>query len=283
MTIGEILKVTEEYFKNKNLKNPRLDAEILLAEVLNTNRLNLYLQQDKPLKEFEIDKYREFVKLRAIHKPIQYIVGYTEFFGHKMLLNEKVLIPRPDTEILVEKSIEIIKENNLKRVLDIGFGSGCIILSIAEKFPSNQFVGIDISKDALEIANKNLEINKISNVKLELCDIGNYTPEKKFDLIVSNPPYISKQEFELLDKEVKDFEPKIALTDDADGLKFYKMIIERAKDLLNKDGYLIFEISYNQFNEVENLLNNANFKDIFALRDYNNHIRVIGGKINWEH
>ncbi len=280
MTIGEILKVTEEYFKNKNLKNPRLDAEILLAEVLNTNRLNLYLQQDKPLKEFEIDKYREFVKLRAIHKPIQYIVGYTEFFGHKMLLNEKVLIPRPDTEILVEKSIEIIKENNLKRVLDIGFGSGCIILSIAEKFPSNQFVGIDISKDALEIANKNLEINKISNVKLELCDIGNYTPEKKFDLIVSNPPYISKQEFELLDKEVKDFEPKIALTDDADGLKFYKMIIERAKDLLNKDGYLIFEISYNQFNEVENLLNNANFKDIFALRDYNNHIRVIGGKIN---
>ncbi|HOJ36579.1 MAG TPA: peptide chain release factor N(5)-glutamine methyltransferase [Ignavibacteriales bacterium] len=280
MTIGEILKVTEEYFKNKNLKNPRLDAEILLAEVLNTNRLNLYLQQDKPLKEFEIDKYREFVKLRAIHKPIQYIVGYTEFFGHKMLLNEKVLIPRPDTEILVEKSIEIIKENNLKRVLDIGFGSGCIILSIAEKFPSNQFVGIDISKDALDIANKNLEINKISNVKLELCDIGNYTPEKKFDLIVSNPPYISKQEFELLDKEVKDFEPKIALTDDADGLKFYKMIIERAKDLLNKDGYLIFEISYNQFNEVENLLNNANFKDIFALRDYNNHIRVIGGKIN---
>lgn len=278
MTIAEILKLTEDFFAKKLIKNARLDAEILLAEVLKTNRLNLYLQQDKPLKEDEINLYREYVKQRATHKPIQYIIGHTFFYGNKIFVNQNVLIPRPDTEILVERAIEIIKIKKYHKILEVGFGSGAILVSLAKELPNVKFTGIDISKKALEIAKKNIEAYSLSNVELRVEDIKKFNSNDQFDMIISNPPYISKTEFEKLDKEVKEYEPQIALTDSGDGLTYYRIIIEQSSSLLRKNGTIIFEIGYNQFEDVKKLLENNNFENIFYQKDYNNHIRVIGGE-----
>lgn len=280
MTIKEILKLTEEFFQKKELQNSRLDAEILLAEVLGCNRLKLYLDQDKPLEEKEIDLYREYVKKRANHVPIQYILGYTYFYGYKFKVTNDVLIPRPDTEILVEQTINIVNKKRISRILEIGFGSGCIILSLSKNLPNVEFIGIDISEGAFNIANENLKELNIKNVKLVLESIENYKDNDKFDLIVSNPPYISKDEYEKLSKEVLNYEPKIALTDNSDGLKFYRLISQRAKDLLNKNGVLIFEVGYNQAFDVENILVENEFKNIFKVKDYNNYFRVVGGELN---
>lgn len=278
MTISEILKFTEVFLAKKSLKNARLDAEILLAEVLNTSRLNLYLQQDKPLKEEEINLYREFVKQRATHKPIQYIIGCTHFYGNKIFVNQNVLIPRPDTEILVEKSIEIIKSKKYQKILEVGFGSGAILVSLAKELPNIRFIGIDVSEKAYEVAMKNIDAYSLSNVELIVEDIKNIKFDDQYDMIISNPPYISKTEFEKLDKEVKEYEPQVALTDFGDGLTFYRIIFEKSSSLLKKNGTIIFEIGYNQYDDVKKLLENSNFANIFYQKDYNNHIRVIGGE-----
>ena len=225
----DILKVTEAAFSEKGIKNPRLNAELLLAETTGDSRFNLYLNFEKPLTQMEVSDYREKVKRRLKHEPLQYILGKAGFYGLEFKVTPNVLIPRQETEILVEKVLEYIKLNcNAEpKILEIGTGSGCISAAIAANCECN-VTAIDISDEAISIAKENAALNKIEG-KAEYLTRNFFDSGLTFagyDIIVSNPPYISAADVPGLNEEVNGFEPYIALTDSTDGLSFYKRIFE---------------------------------------------------------
>ncbi|MBS1513613.1 MAG: peptide chain release factor N(5)-glutamine methyltransferase [Bacteroidetes bacterium] len=282
-TILDIIKSSTELLAKKNISNPRLNVELMLCEVMDCDRVKLYLDFEKPLTKSELELYRQWFKRRLNYEPLQYITGNAYFFGYRFRVNENVLIPRQETEILVEKILEDIKNSGKSYVsiLDIGTGSGCIAIALGKKIDGlnidYNIVGIDVSKGALEVAESNLEKlggdkNKISFVEKDVFTIENFS--KDIDYIVSNPPYIPFNEFESLDEEVNKFEPSISLTDFKDGLSFYKKIIELYTNPVIT-GKLFFEIAYNQKSALENLLNE--FKEIQGefFKDYSDNHRVL--------
>jgi release factor glutamine methyltransferase len=281
ITILEAIKLSTEYLEKKKVESPRINSEILLSEILKCKRLDLYLSFDKPLSETELNLYREFIKKRGMRIPLQYIIGYVEFYGLRISVNENVLIPRPETELLVEKIIEESKKKNINRVLDIGSGSGNIALAIAKNIPQASVVGADISRDAIKVAQKNALDNLITNAEFLNLDILNDDLKKidKFDLIVSNPPYVSLNDFNNLEPELKDYEPRIALTDESDGLTFYKRIITLSKSILNNGGKVFFEIGKGQHNQISNLLLENDFINVNTFKDYQGIERIICGEI----
>ena len=213
---------------------------------------------------------------------MQYIIGSVEFYGLPFKVDSSVLIPRPETEILVEEIINNSKNKNDLKILDIGTGSGNIAVSLAHHIPDAKIIATDISKESLLLASENSSINKTENqVHFILDDILlNELKENEFDLIVSNPPYISKEDFEDLPPELKVYEPRHALTDDANGLYYYKQIAIKAKILLKKNGSVYFEVGKGQSGEVKKILEENNFSEIMIKNDYLNIERVITGKIN---
>ena len=229
-TILAILRTTTEYFKNKHIKNPRLNAEKLLSFILNLERIQLYLQYERILTPIEIKKYRLLVQQRAKHTPLQYLIGMTEFMGIPFKVSPDVLIPRPETEILVEKTL-LLKDEFLQNdvcIWDIGTGSGNIAVSLAHFWQTSKIIATDISPLSLTIAKENAKKNgTLNNIRFMQHDILKDGPlkNKKIDIIVSNPPYVSNTEFAKLDAEIREFEPKIALTDFEDGLVFYHKIL----------------------------------------------------------
>lgn len=225
----DILKVTEAAFSEKGIKNPRLNAELLLAETTGDSRFNLYMNFEKPLTQIEVSDYREKVKRRLRHEPLQYILGKAGFYGLEFKVTPNVLIPRQETEILVEKVLEYIKAHckASPKILEIGTGSGCISAAVAANCECN-ITAIDISDEAISIAKENAVLNKIES-KAEYLTRDFFDSSLTFagyDIIVSNPPYISAADVPGLNEEVNGFEPYIALTDNADGLSFYKRIFE---------------------------------------------------------
>ncbi|MDP2363927.1 MAG: peptide chain release factor N(5)-glutamine methyltransferase, partial [Ignavibacteria bacterium] len=216
ITVLEAIKLSTEYLDKKNVESPRANAEILLAEVLNCKRLELYLSFDKPLGEDELSGYREFIKKRGMRIPLQYIIGYVDFYGLKLIVNQNVLIPRPETELLVEKIINNFSSDPSKeniRILDIGSGSGNISIAISRNIINSNVLGIDISEKALEVAKQNAENNFVqNNIEFKKFDIkiDDITELGKFDLIVSNPPYVSSSDFQNLEPELKVYEPREA-------------------------------------------------------------------------
>lgn len=235
----------------------------------------------KKLTEDKLKIVEENAKLRAkTHEPIQYIIGLADFMGEKFLVNKDVLIPRDETELLVRKAIEIIKENNFKMVLDMCTGSGCIACMIA-KLTNSQAMGVDISTEAIHIAFKNMEKFGLYNRAIfRKSDIySKIREDEKFDLIVSNPPYIPPKEKETIQEEVS-YEPDLALyTTDEKGLAFYEKIIKDAPKFLNKGGYLMFELGIGQSSDVAKIMNTYGFDDIKVLKDLANIDRVIFAKI----
>lgn len=235
----------------------------------------------KKLTEDKLKIVEEKAKLRAkTHEPIQYIIGLADFMGEKFLVNKDVLIPRDETELLVRKAIEIIKENNFKMVLDMCTGSGCIACMIA-KLTNSQAMGVDISTEAIHIAFKNMEKFGLYNRAIfRKSDIySKIREDEKFDLIVSNPPYISPKEKETIQEEVS-YEPDLALyTTDEKGLAFYEKIIKDAPKFLNKGGYLMFELGIGQSTSVAQLMKKAGFENIKVLKDLANIDRVIFGTL----
>ncbi len=223
----EILKVTEAAFADKGIRNPRLNAELLLADVLKCRRIELYLDFEKPLTAAELTAFREHVKRRLKHEPIQYILGKTEFYGFSFNVSPVVLIPRQETELLVEEVLKFLKETGGKKVLDIGTGSGCLAIAVAANSDC-QIDAIDISPDALQTAKENSDLNnttdKITFYNKDVLneDIG----LSAYDVVMSNPPYIPAEEMNTVDEEVRLYEPQGALTDNADGLVFYRRLIE---------------------------------------------------------
>ena len=235
----------------------------------------------KKLTEDKLKIVEEKAKLRAkIHEPIQYIIGLADFMGEKFLVNKDVLIPRDETELLVRKAIEIIKENNFKMVLDMCTGSGCIACMIA-KLTNSQAMGVDISTEAIHTAFKNMEKFGLYNRAIfRKSDIySKIREDEKFDLIVSNPPYIPPKEKETIQEEVS-YEPDLALyTTDEKGLAFYEKIIKDAPKFLNKGGYLMFELGIGQSTSVAQLMKKAGFENIKVLKDLANIDRVIFGTL----
>lgn len=286
ITILEILNYSAGYLKEKGISEPRLNAELLMAEVLNCKRLDLYLQFDKPLIDIEKKKYKEHLFRRVKREPLQYILGHTNFYGYNIEISNSVFIPRPDTEVLVEEVLKYFRDyGNEINILEIASGSGCIAVALTSELKKLNkkfnYFGIDINIETLKIAEKNLKNNNCLNAHLLEYDFlsENFSYksiENKFNLklncIVSNPPYIPIEEYNKLDDEVKLFEPKAALTDGGNGMTFYEKFIE----LYNKTKILHFlEIAYNSKNALEEKLKEKNINDFEFIKDYGNNFRVL--------
>lgn len=276
----DIFNKSVEYLKRNGVPSPLLDTEYIFSDVLKVNKNTLKYSMSREIKEEDKDKIREMLVLRAKkRKPLQYILGEWEFYGLPFKVREEVLIPRADTEILVERCIQLMREVEEPNILDIGSGSGAISIAIANELKSSSVTGIDINEKALKLANENKILNKIENVNfIESNLFEKLDKDFKYDLIVSNPPYISKEEYETLMPEVKNYEPQNALTDLGDGLYFYREISKLAGEYLKDTGYLAYEIGYNQAKDVTKILQNNNFNILSVIKDYGGNDRVVIAK-----
>ena len=276
----DIFNKSVEYLKKNGVPSALVDTEYIFSEALKVSRNTLKYSMSREIKEEDKNKIREMLMLRAKNrKPLQYILGEWEFYGLPFKVRENVLIPRPDTEILVEQCIQLMREIEEPNILDIGSGSGAISIAIANELKSSSVTGVDINEDAIRLANENKVLNKIENVNFMKSDLFEKLDEDfKYDLIVSNPPYITKDEYETLMPEVKNFEPKNALTDLGDGLYFYREISKKAEAYLKDTGYLAFEIGYKQAKDVSKILEDNNFAILSVVKDYGGNDRVVLAK-----
>ncbi len=272
----KVLDWTRRYLAEKGISNARLETEWMLCSALGMDRVGLYVNYDKPLAPDELDLFRGMVARRAKREPLQYILGSQEFMGLEFEVSPAVLIPRHDTEALVEEAVK--RSKGAKRALDIGVGSGCIAVSLAKALPDAEVFGVDISDEALEIARKNALRNGV-RVKFLRGSTFEAVDVPAFDLIVSNPPYIPSADIAHLQPEVRDFEPATALDGGADGLDFYRSIIPEAARYLNRDGWLMFEVGIGQAQLVLQLFEKEGcYEDMFTARDAGGIDRVVGGR-----
>jgi release factor glutamine methyltransferase len=282
LTVLEAIQLSTTYLEKKGVESARTNAELLLADILNCKRLELYLSFDKPLKDIELDIYREFIKKRGHRIPLQYILGYVDFYGYKFCVDQNVLIPRPETELLVEKIIEDNSAKDKLRILDIGCGSGNISLVIANKIMQSDVIGIDVSAEAISNAEKNKSaIKENDNITFLQIDILNASVEHlgKFDIIVSNPPYISLNDFIELEPELRDYEPRISLTDELDGLSFYRKIVSLSKQMLNPKGRIYFEVGKDQYKPISEMMLKTGFSNMKVIKDYSGIERIVYGEL----
>ena len=276
-TIGAILKWTGQYFAEKGVENPRLDAEVLLSNILKKERIYLYVEFDKPLLPQELTSFREAIKKRVAKQPVAYILGYKEFMGLEFKVTPAVLIPRPDTEILVEQALKLLSNYENPRFVDIGTGSGAIAVSIAKLSPTAVTgVAVDISPEALAVAKENAEKLAVSE-KLEFV-LGNLCePLKgaKFTALLSNPPYIPNADIASLAAEEKN-EPYLALAGGAEGLDCYIELIQQGRHLLIDGGFMMFEVGINQAQSVAEIARQYEDLEIWEIiKDYGGIDRVV--------
>jgi release factor glutamine methyltransferase len=272
-TCLEILNQAVEKLRSEGIDRPRTNAELLLEAVLNVPKIDLYLNRDRILTPSETEKYNLFIGERISGKPLQYIIGSTEFFGLEFKVNQHVLIPRPETETLVEIVIEHLKNRPSPKIIDIGTGSGVIAVSLAKNIKNSTIFATDISAEALKVAKENAEMNKVED-QIEFLSGDLFEPlknknlEEKIDGVVSNPPYVSQEEFDQLPKEIKDYEPIVALKTDQEGTLFHRRIIGNSLDFLSKGGILVLEIGLGQAEKVNRIFREyPNFQDIEIKKD----------------
>jgi release factor glutamine methyltransferase len=248
------------YLTDKGVDAPRLSAELLLSHVLGCKRIELYTNFDRVVEQAKLDELRGLVKRCAEHEPVAYLVGRCEFYSLEIRLNKACLIPRPETELLVERAIDLLRARpQPAAVLDLCTGSGCIAAAIAKNVPECRVTATDVSDEALTAANENVQLHDLGERVRLLCGdlfdplIGGLD-ETSFDLVVSNPPYVTSAEMETLDRNVKDYEPVSALHGGVDGLDVYRRILERIEPFLKEDGVLMLEIGYRQGPAIRELL-----------------------------
>lgn len=274
-----LLSKSIQYLKKYNVENARLDAEYIFAHVLGVKRASLILNFNMEISEENKNLIRKYIVRRGKYRePLQYILKEWEFYGRTFKVAEGVLIPRPDTEILAEQCIILMKDFENPKILDIGTGSGAISVTLAKELPNSEVLGLDISDEALKIAVENRELNGASNLKFLKSDVFQHVKEKNYDLIVSNPPYIPVEEYNELMPEVKQYEPRMALTDGGDGYYFYRKISEESMEYLKNGGYLAFEVGYNQGETVSQLMEKNGFRIEGRIADYAGIERVIIGR-----
>lgn len=278
MKIKDVLKIGIESLNQIKIEDASLKARILLANILDKNKEYLLIHDEEEINEKIVNLYMQKIEELKNHKPIQYIIKKQEFMGYDFYVDENVLIPQPDTENLVEEVLFIInsiKDKSLK-ILDLCTGSGAIAISLSKILNSDKILiyGSDISENALKIAQDNAIQNCSKVVFLKSNIFNEINNNYKFDIIVSNPPYIETKTIEELSEEVK-YEPHLALDGGEDGLYFYREIIKNAKKYLNPNGYLAFEIGYNQKKQVEKLLEENGYKNIYSRKDLSGNDRVV--------
>ena len=259
MNIHQALERADKFLKEKHIPSSMLDSEILMSKALNKDKKFLILNSKKKLTKKILFNFSDLIKKRSRGEPIAYLTNKKFFWKNEFIIKKKILIPRPDTEVLVEETLKLTKKNSKKNILDIGVGSGCILLSILKERKNFFGVGIDISKKCIDISKTNAFKLKISNrVKLLKSNVDNFN-YGKYDLIVSNPPYINTLNLKCLERDIYNFEPKIALDGGLDGLNKIKKVVEKSSKLLKKKGIFILEIGFDQKNRVKNLLKNKGF------------------------
>ncbi|MCI7540735.1 MAG: peptide chain release factor N(5)-glutamine methyltransferase [Veillonellaceae bacterium] len=284
-TIGRILKWTENFFKEKGIESPRLDAEVLLGHVLEKERIYLYVHFDEPLQPQELADYREAIKQRIRRVPVAYIIGQREFMGLTFHVTEDTLVPRPDTEILVQAAIERLKKMDGKRFADIGTGTGAICLSVLHYLPQATADTVDISEAARKVAEENAEALDVKGrVTFYTGDLlaplasqdGAASGEAPYDAILSNPPYIPDADIEGLAPEVRCKEPRTALSGGADGLDFYRRLVADSPALLKDDGFLAVEVGIHQAQAVAKMAaQSGSFVRTEIIKDYGGIERVV--------
>jgi release factor glutamine methyltransferase len=264
-----------EELKKNDIKSALLDSELLLSKVINKSREFIILNLKHNINEKDYHYFQKLIYERSKGKPIAYLTGKKLFWKYEFVINDKVLIPRPDTEIIIQQVLNIYKKKNKINFLDIGFGSGCILLSILKERKDFRATGIDISGHALKICNINAyKLGVRNRVKLYKSDIDKFF-KGKYDLIISNPPYIKKLDLKYLEKDVINFEPKLALNGGLDGTSEIRKVVKKSSELIKNGGKLILEIAFNQKKEVKKILRNNGFYINSVIKDLAKNDRCI--------
>jgi release factor glutamine methyltransferase len=269
----DALKWSRDYLSRKGVESAQLEAEWMLREVVQCSRLEIYLNHERPLTGAELARFKKLLQARAAGKPLQYVLGYAEFLGYKILVNEKVLIPRTETEVIVEKLLKLVRGmgNGPVRILDVGTGSGCIAIALAAGCSACRVVALDISQEALQLAHKSAVLNRVAerigfirhNILKESYN------DEPFDVIVSNPPYVAGEWWQKLDSSVKTYEPEIALNPGRDALVFYRRLAQLGVSHLNPGGIIAVEIGGDyQEEDVSKILKESGFLGIQVVKDY---------------
>ena len=282
-----LLKTTAEFFASKGVDEARFGAELLLSHVLGTERIQLYLQYERPVYPDELERFRGLCRERLAGRPIQYIIGEQWFYGRPFRVDSRVLIPRPETELLVEHALELLAADFPSgeagpRILDAGTGSGCVALTMALQHPQLHADALDLSEGALEVASANAArhgvADRVSFMAGDMTDAALALPDAPFDMIVSNPPYIPESEWEGLQPEVRDHEPKLALIV-PEGMECYRALASLGQRMLRPGGWLALEIHADGAAGVQQLLREAGFREIALVKDYSGLDRIVSGRL----
>ena len=274
MNALEMIKIGSSLLKENKISSHILDSEILLSKTLKKPREKILINLDQEINEKNILIFKKYLQRRSNNEPIAYILKEKEFWSKKFYVNKNTLIPRPETEILIEKLLKIFKKKRLS-ILDAGTGSGCILISLILNLKNSIGEGVDISKKAIFVAKKNARKHKISNrIKFKTKSIERISG-KRFDLIVSNPPYIEKKDIKNLSEDIKRYEPRMALDGGNDGLDLIKKVIYKSKEILKINGTLALEIGNEQIIKVSKILIDNNFRIKHVIKDYTNNVRSV--------
>ena len=275
MNIQSAIIFGAKILKIKYIKNPYLDSEILMAKAIQKNRKYVLLNPEIDLKKKDLNKFKNLIKERSLRKPIAYLTNKKFFWNYEFFVTNKTLVPRPDTELLIENVLKLTKHKNKLNILDIGIGSGCILLTILRERKNFYGTGIDISKSCLNISRINADnLNVSSRLKLFKTDVDKFI-FGKYDFIVSNPPYINKHEIKYLENDVAKFEPRLALDGGLDGLSEIRKVIKKSSELIKTNGKFILEIGFDQKNKIIKLLQKEGFYINSVQKDFAKNYRCI--------
>ena len=277
MKVIDLLNAGSKKLKHNGILSHRLDSEIFLSKVLSKKREEIIIDQNNTIKTEKVSEFDNMIARRANKEPVAYIIKEKEFWSKIFEVNKSTLIPRPETELMVEKLIDIYKRKKIS-ILDIGTGTGCILISLLDELQNSSGIGIDISKKALIVANKNAKKHGLKNIKFINVDLSKYFL-RKFDLIVSNPPYLEKNTIKNLHDDIKRYEPLIALNGGNDGLDVIKKVIYKSKYILKINGKLALEIGNEQYKKVSTILFKNSFKIEHIIKDYKDNIRCLISKL----
>lgn len=277
-TIGSLVKWATDDFRTRGIESPRLDAELIVAHALGIDRTRVIIESQRPLEMAELTLLRELVKRRRNHEPIAYLRGVREFYGLPFRVDRRVLVPRPDTEALVEVALERSRHVSLSmRLLDLCTGSGCVAITMGRQRPTARIVATDLSPDALMVARDNAYHLGAYNVAFLVSDLFANVPPRRYDVITANPPYIATAEISELAPDVREFEPRLALDGGADGLDFVRRIVTEAPSFLDSEGVLAIEIGAGEAAATRELFEARGFTDVRVERDYGKIERVVSG------
>ena len=272
MTVGEVLGRATEYLAGKGVDSPRLDAEHLLGKALGLSRVELYMHHDRPLADAERDAFRKLVRRRGEREPLAYVLGEWDFRGLTLKVDRRGLVPRPETEVVVERALTLLDGKEAPRVLDVGVGTGAIALAIAQEHPGAQVKACDVSAEALELARENAEATGLA-VTFEQRDLREGLGNGQYDLVVSNPPYVLQEEIDALQPEVREWEPRIAIV----GKEHTHLVAEHAAEVLPPGGHLVLEVAGERGADVVELLDRLGYDDVLLTPDLAGYDRVVEG------